>query len=231
MNRSLNISAIVVAAGSGNRFGSELPKQFCTLAGVPVVVMAIRALRSAIGADSQVVVVVSPSEMQRWRRIADSFQLSDVVAVAGGDNRWESVRNGLEAVADDTDVVLVHDGARPLVDAPTVARVVAAAAAVGSDGAIPTVDVVDSLRHRDSDGNSYPVDRSELCAVQTPQGFPADKLRKAYKLPYSKMFTDDASVMAAAGFTDVKLVDGSVYNIKITYPLDLEVAELYLRRL
>lgn len=225
MNCSLNITAIVVAAGSGSRFGSEVPKQFCDLDGVPVVVRAIDALRSSVG-GLKVIVVVSAPEMERWRGIAEARGLGGVTVAVGGANRWESVRNGLSLVGDDAGIVLIHDGARPLVDAATVRRVVEAAAV--SDGAVPVVAVTDSLRRVCPDGSSEHVDRSVYRGVQTPQGFPAWKLRRAYSLPYSPSFTDDASVMAAAGFTDLRLVDGSVYNIKITHPLDLAVARLYL---
>lgn len=225
MNCSLNITAIVVAAGSGSRFGSDVPKQFCDLDGVPVVVRAIDALRSSVD-GLKVIVVVSAAEMERWRGIAEDSGLGGVIVAVGGTNRWESVRNGLSLVGDDTDIVLIHDGARPLVDAATVRRVVDAA--IAGDGAIPAVAVTDSLRLMLADGTSEPVDRMAYRAVQTPQGFPAGKLRRAYSLPYSQSFTDDASVMAAAGFTDLRVVDGSVYNIKITHPLDLDVAGLYL---
>ncbi len=228
MNRSLNISAIVVAAGSGSRFGSDVPKQFCDLDGIPVVVRAIDALRSAVD-GLKVIVVVSAAEMDRWRRIAMSHGLDGVAVAVGGENRWESVRNGLSLVEGDADIVLIHDGARPLVDAATVRRVVDAADE--GDGAIPAVAVTDSLRRMLADGVSEPVNRAAYRAVQTPQGFPAGKLRRAYSLPYSPLFTDDASVMAAAGFTDLRIVDGSVYNIKITHPLDLAVAGVYLGHL
>lgn len=228
MNRSLNISAIVVAAGSGSRFGSDVPKQFCDLDGTPVVVRAIDALRSAVG-GLKVIVVVSAAEMDRWRCIAMAHGLDGVAVAVGGENRWESVRNGLSLVEDDADIVLIHDGARPLVDAATVRRVVDAAA--DGDGAIPAVAVTDSLRRLLADGASEPVNRAAYRAVQTPQGFPAGKLRRAYSLPYSPLFTDDASVMADAGFTDLRIVEGAVYNIKITHPLDLAVAGVYLGHL
>lgn len=224
-NDNLSIAAIVVAAGSGSRFGSDIPKQFCDLGGVPVVARAVNALRSAID-RLEVVVVVSAAEMERWRGIAIDHGLGDVAVAVGGANRWESVKNGLSLVGGHADVVLVHDGARPLVDAATVMRVVSGA--VAGDGAIPAIAVTDSLRCLQADGSSEPVDRAAYRAVQTPQGFPAWKLRRAYSLPYSPLFTDDASVMAAAGFTDLRLVDGSVSNIKITHPLDLAVAGLYL---
>jgi len=94
----------------------------------------------------------------------------------------------------------------------------------------PAVAVSDSLRMLDDDGvNSHPVDRQRLRAVQTPQAFDATKLKQAYTLPYEPVFTDDASVMAAAGYTDITLVEGDPHNIKITLPDDLAIASLYLR--
>lgn len=225
MAHSLNVSIIVVAAGSGSRFRSEVPKQFCLLDGCPVVVHAVRRLRGALPA-ARIIVVISPGESARWAGISRAYGLDYVIVAHGGASRWESVRNGLSLVSPGADVVLVHDGARPLVDTPTVARVVEAARR--SDGAIPVVDVVDSLRMVNGDGTSEPVDRSVYKAVQTPQGFPASKLREAYELPFSPLFTDDASVMAAAGYKDISLVEGAVSNLKITNPLDLGVARLFL---
>lgn len=103
-------------------------------------------------------------------------------------------------------------------------------AACNASGAIPTVAVSDSLRMLDDDGvNSHPVDRQRLRAVQTPQAFDGMKLKQAYTLPYEPGFTDDASVMAAAGYTDITLVEGDPHNIKITLPDDLAIASLYLR--
>lgn len=226
MTDSSNISVIVVAAGSGSRFRSEVPKQFCLLDGCPVVVHALRRLREALP-SAQIIIVISPGESSRWAGISGAYGLDGVMVANGGASRWESVRNGLSLVHPGADVVLVHDGARPLVDAPTVRRVVNAARV--SDGAIPVVDVVDSLRVVNSDGTSAPVDRSVYKAVQTPQGFPAAKLREAYTLPFSTLFTDDASVMAAAGYGDISLVEGAVSNLKITNPLDLDVARVFLR--
>ena len=122
---------------------------------------------------------------------------------------------------------MVHDGARPLVPEGVIRRVVSCA--VNTDGAIPAVEVSDSLRKLDGDGvGSEPVDRSDYRAVQTPQAFALWRLREAYELPYRKEFTDDASVMAAAGFENVVLVEGARRNIKITTREDLVIAEALL---
>lgn len=217
---------IIVAAGSGSRFGSEVPKQFCLLDGRPVVMHAIERLLEAVP-GATLILVISPSEQSRWEKLCEDFHFNSPLVVHGGATRWESVKNGLAAIPSDSrpnSIVLIHDGARPLVDAPTVKRV--CAAAVNTDGAIPAVAVSDSLRQIDADGvSSIPVNRSDFRAVQTPQGFILWRLREAYSLPYQESFTDDASVMAEAGFENIFLVEGNPDNIKITNPRDILIAE------
>ncbi len=220
---------IIVAAGSGSRFGAEIPKQFCLLAGIPVVIHAISRLRNAIP-DAKLIIVISKDEKDRWDNICNSYQIESPIVAFGGETRWESVKNGLAAIPADAkpnSVVLIHDGARPLVDTATVKRV--CGATINTDGAIPAIAVNDSLRKLGKDGiSSEPVDRGDFRAVQTPQGFKLWSLREAYSLPYEKNFTDDASVMAAAGFENIFLVQGSPNNIKITNPRDLAIAEAIL---
>ena len=220
---------IIVAAGSGSRFGSEIPKQFCLLDGKPVVMHAIERLLTAVPGATPIL-VISPSEQSRWEKLCEDHHFTSPVVVHGGATRWESVKNGLAAIPADSrpnSIVLIHDGARPLVDTPTVKRV--CAAAVNTDGAIPAIPVSDSLRQLDRDGvSSSPVDRSGFRAVQTPQGFILWRLREAYSLPYQESFTDDASVMAEAGFENIFLVEGNPDNIKITNPRDILIAEAIL---
>lgn len=184
-----------------------------------------RLLEAVPGATP--ILVISPSEQFRWEKLCEDFHFNSPLVVHGGATRWESVKNGLAAIPSDSrpnSIVLIHDGARPLVDAPTVKRV--CAAAVNTDGAIPAVAVSDSLRQIDADGvSSIPVNRSDFRAVQTPQGFILWRLREAYSLPYQESFTDDASVMAEAGFENIFLVEGNPDNIKITNPRDILIAE------
>ena len=99
-----------------------------------------------------------------------------------------------------------------------------------ADGVIPAVPVTDSLRHLDADGKSHSIDRAQMRAVQTPQAFWGDRLRKAYSLQYRDSFTDDASVMEAAGYDAIRLAEGSPRNIKITNPGDIAVAELFMKQ-
>ena len=221
---------IIVAAGTGSRFGTEMPKQFLPLCGTPVVAHAINAFREALDADSRILLVLSESMIPLWRRLCADYAISSPEIVTGGATRWESVRNAIAALgeASPSATVLIHDGARPLVTPEVIRR--AASCALNTDGAIPAVPVTDSLRRLDdSEVMSEPVDRSLFRAVQTPQAFSLWRLREAYRLPYQDDFTDDASVLAAAGFQNVVLVGGSPENIKITTPVDMLLAEAIIK--
>ncbi len=200
--------AIVVAAGSGQRFGGA--KQYADLAGRRVLDWSIDVARSV--ADG--VVLVVPEEA------AGEAEPAVDVVVAGGATRSDSVRAGLAVVPDDAAVVLVHDGARPLADHALFRSVVDAVLA-GSDAAVPVVAVVDTV----CDEHGLPVDRDGLRAVQTPQGFEAVALRRVHAARPDA--TDDASLVVAGGGR-LRLVQGDRWNLKITEPTDLVVAEALL---
>ncbi len=219
---------IVVAAGSGSRFCSELPKQFHLLGGRPVVMEAIDRLRR-YGRGGRVVVVLSSDFMERWVEMCREYGFDSPPTVAGGATRFESVRNAIEAFGSEARIITAHDGARPCVSAEVVAGVLDAVEG-GAEAAIPAVAVTDSLRYVDADGRNEAVDRSQFRAVQTPQGFRGATLREAYAAGYRPEFTDDASVAEACG-AHVVLTPGSPYNIKITHPADLAVAELFLKEI
>ncbi|MDE6308612.1 MAG: 2-C-methyl-D-erythritol 4-phosphate cytidylyltransferase, partial [Muribaculaceae bacterium] len=178
-----DIYAIVMAAGRGTRFGGELPKQFVDLAGMPVMVHAINTLRHW-NPDVKIVVALNPDDAEIWSSITDRYDLGDIAVTSGGATRWESVRNALATLKPGSnDVVMVHDGARPLLTCDMLDRLMVGL--TGHDGAIPVVALTDSIRHI-TPGGSEAVDRSEFCAVQTPQAFPALKLQKAYQNPYQE---------------------------------------------
>jgi 2-C-methyl-D-erythritol 4-phosphate cytidylyltransferase len=204
-----SVWVIVVAAGSGRRFGGA--KQYETLAGRRVLDWSLDAAR---GAGDGVVLVVAPD------RSGDAEPGADAVVV-GADTRSGSVRAGLARVPDDADVVVVHDGARPLADADAFGAVVAAVRS-GADAAVPGVPLSDTVRTRTGE----PVDRDQLVAVQTPQAFGAAVLRRAHASGAEA--TDDASLVEAVG-GKVVVVDGSPHNLKITHRTDLAVAEALLR--
>lgn len=221
---------IIVAAGSGSRFGAALPKQFCMMGERPVVMETIDRMRRFGGEDAEVILVISPEMDGAWRQMCAERGFLSPAVVYGGATRWESVRNALaHPAAAAASVITVHDGARPLLTAPLLARVLDIAP--DAAGNIPAVAVTDSLRRIGPGGSSAAVDRSEFRAVQTPQAFRGDLLRRAYRLPYSPEFTDDASVMEAAGFTRLDIVEGHPANIKITHPGDIEIAMVHLGRI
>lgn len=216
---------IIVAAGTGSRFGSELPKQFVDLCGKPVLAHSMEAFRQATP-DAEITVVLSEAMLPMWSELCQRHEIPRHRTAVGGATRWESVRNALATLteAPANSIVLIHDGARPLVGTDVIRR--AAACARNTDGAIPAIPVTDTLRQLDdNDVQSAPVDRSRFRAVQTPQAFMLWRLREAYALPYRPEFTDDASVLAAAGFDNIVLTKGSPENIKITTPVDLTVAK------
>ena len=209
----MSVWTIVVAAGRGERFGSD--KQAADLGGRPVV---SRSVATSLEASDGVVVVVAPERFVAAEALVagPDGEATAVTLVAGGATRAASVRAGLVAVPDDAEVVLVHDGARPLATAALFARVVAAVRA-GADAVVPGVPVADSLRAVDGGV----VDRDGVLAVQTPQGFPADRLRAAHAAGTDA--SDDATLVEAVGGT-VVVVDGEPANLKITRPVDLALA-------
>lgn len=211
----MSLWGIVVAGGSGTRFGSL--KQLEPLGGRRVLDLAVDALRQGTSAAAlDGVVVVVPDT------VIGSVDLPGDLVVAGAGTRAGSVRAGLAALPEDADRVLVHDGARPLVSAAVVERVVA-----GLDEApavVPVMPVTDSLRLVDGGA----VDRSKFLAVQTPQGFHRTVLERAHdSVPDASIATDDASLVDALGERVVH-VDGDASNLKITTPADLAIADVLL---
>ncbi len=224
--------AIIVAGGSGTRFGAQLPKQFLELAGRPILMRTIEAFGESCetGDTSLDVIVTLPADqMDLWQQLCEKYAFSlPHRVVAGGETRWHSVKNALAAVGDiaDVDVIAVHDGVRPLATAGLIHRVLDAARRDGA--AIPVVPLNDSVRQVAGD-TSHALDRSSLRAVQTPQAFDARLLLDAYHQPFDPTFTDDASVVERAGHR-VTLVDGDPVNLKITRPMDLALAEYLLNQ-
>ena len=205
---------IIVAAGSGSRFGGAVPKQFIEVAGRRIVDWSVRVAASV---SDGVVVVLPPTGDSPDLA---SCETAEIRTVPGGNSRSASVRAGLAAVPDDAAVVLVHDAARPLASREVFERVIAAVVD-GADGVIPVVPVVDTLRHVDGE----PVDRSQLVAVQTPQGFRREALERAHS--GDEVATDDANLVTAAG-GQVVTVPGDRWNLKVTDPTDDLVAAVLL---
>lgn len=215
---------VIVAGGSGSRMQSVLPKQFLMLGGLPVVARTINTFSEALpGAD--IVVVLPEQHIALWENLRARFDVARHRVVAGGKERFHSVLNGINALSDEVEYIAVHDGVRAMATKKLIIRAMLAAEEHGA--VIPVVDVVDSYRRVDG-VESYIVPRSELRIVQTPQVFRAQVLRDAYNQPFSPAFTDDASVVEAAGGRIV-LVDGERTNIKLTTPEDMAYAEWILQ--
>ena len=214
---------VIVAGGSGSRMQSVLPKQFLMLGGLPVVARTINTFSEALpGAD--IVVVLPEQHIALWENLRARFDVARHRVVAGGKERFHSVLNGINALSSEVEYIAVHDGVRAMATKKLIIRAMLAAEEHGA--VIPVVDVVDSYRRVDG-VESYIVPRSELRIVQTPQVFRAQVLRDAYNQPFSPAFTDDASVVEAAGGRIV-LVDGERTNIKLTTPEDMAYAEWIL---
>ncbi len=219
-----NISVIIVAGGSGTRMGAAVPKQFLPLEEEETILEATLRRFLAALPDSEIVVVLPAAETERWREICRQRGISETHRLcSGGATRFESVRNGIAALGP-CDYIAVHDGVRPLVTERLIHTCVATAERYGT--AVPAIRPADSFRRVDATtGKSRPVDRETLRAVQTPQVFRADLLRRAYKADYRPEFTDDASVVEANG-EQVTLCEGERTNIKITSPADLLIARI-----
>ena len=211
---------IIVAGGSGRRMGGALPKQFMMLDNEPILARSINRMHKALPA-AEIVVVLPEEHVELWKNIAARFDVARHKIALGGKERFHSVKNGLEALSDEVCIVGIHDAVRPLASKKLVIKLFLEAE--NNTAVIPVVAPIDSYRIVEGD-DSRIIDRSALRMVQTPQVFQAEALRKAYEQPFSTTFTDDASVMEAAGHK-VTLVEGERENIKITTPSDMLIAE------
>lgn len=205
--------------------GASLPKQFMLLGGIPVVARTINTFSEALP-NADIVVVLPEEHIALWRNLASRFDVAPHRCVAGGKERFHSVKCGIEVLGSEVEYIAVHDGVRALASKRLVIR--AALAVEEHKAVIPVVDVVDSYRRVVGDASEI-VPRSELRIVQTPQMFSAELLRRAYEQPFDASFTDDASVVEALG-EKIALVEGERTNIKLTTPEDMAYAEWLLSR-
>jgi 2-C-methyl-D-erythritol 4-phosphate cytidylyltransferase len=216
--------AVIVAGGKGTRMQSKIPKQFVELCGLPVLLHTLNAFYRYSEAIT-IILVLPADDVAYWQTITAKFSFrKPVIIVAGGESRFQSVKNGLQQINGDG-LVAIHDGVRPLVSSGIIEASFRLAALNGS--AIASVPLKESLRVED-DLNTKAVDRSRYRLIQTPQTFDVSLIKKAYMMTEDSTLTDDASVAEKAGNT-VQLFDGSYENLKITTPEDLIVAEALLR--
>lgn len=214
-------TALVVAAGSGLRMGGPVKKQFRALCGRPVLAHTLMAIEAAAAVDA-VVLVLGAGE------IFPTQSFSKVRAVVtGGATRTDSVRAGLAALPPETELVLIHDGVRPLASSALFAAVAARAWETGA--CIPVLPVTDTVKTIDAQGLvQKTLRRDELVRVQTPQGFRKEIVLAAYAQAVT-VATDDAGLVEMAGFP-VQTIPGEETNLKLTTPTDMWVAELWMKR-
>ena len=216
----MNKYAVIVAAGSGTRMGGTTPKQFLLINNKPVLYYTLQTFLNAF-ADIQIILVLPVDYTDMGQEIIDAWFDSDRVKVtAGGDTRFQSVRNGLQLVEEDS-IIFVHDGVRCLLTENLIHHCYASAIETGT--AIPVVSSKDSVRIVHEEGNDA-IDRNKVMLVQTPQTFHSKILLPAFKIDYKEKFTDEATVVEAYGLK-VTLIEGEDNNIKITRPMDLLIAE------
>ena len=219
----MNKYAVIVAGGSGTRMGGSTPKQFLLLNGKPVLYYSLQTFLNSF-ADIQIILVLPVDYTDMGQEIIDAYFDSDKIRVtAGGDTRFQSVKNGLQLVEDDS-IIFVHDGVRCLLTENLIHRCYASAVETGT--AIPVITSKDSVRIINEEGNDA-IDRNKVMLVQTPQTFHSKILLPAFKIDYKEKFTDEATVVEAYGI-DLHLMEGEETNIKITQPVDLMLAEQIL---
>jgi len=225
----MHVTAIVPAAGGGTRVAGLVPKQYLPLAGIPLLARTLLALQASRRVDS-LILVVPPGHEERCRaEILAPFGLTTDEVVPGGEDRQASVYAGLLRTSHSTDLILVHDGARPFITPPVIQAVVDAAAETGA--AVVAMPVTDTIKLASLDGwVAETPERGRLWAAQTPQVFHAGLLRVAHIRAQAEGYrsTDDSALVERLGHP-VRLVPGLAENIKITSTADLALADQILR--
>ncbi|MDO4266055.1 MAG: 2-C-methyl-D-erythritol 4-phosphate cytidylyltransferase [Eubacteriales bacterium] len=228
--------AVVLAAGTGSRMHSDVKKQYMELRGLPVVVRSLLRFEENELIDS-VVLVTGRDDLQLALSLSLKYNLRKVKnIVEGGDQRYKSVYNGAKAAGEDTDYILIHDGARPLVSDELITR--CCREVVLSRACVAAVPVKDTIKRCDTSGfAAETLERASLFAVQTPQAFSYPLFMEAYANlfrtirayhPDESKITDDAMIVEAMSDQKVKLIPGDYKNIKLTTPEDMVIAEAFL---
>ncbi|MCX6211265.1 MAG: 2-C-methyl-D-erythritol 4-phosphate cytidylyltransferase [Bacteroidetes bacterium] len=217
--------AIVVAGGTGQRMGSVVPKQFLEIEHKAILTHTIDQFVAAFS-DIELVVVLPDAYLKQGQEVLNKSKYKNTISyVAGGDTRFQSVKNGLSKITAPS-IVFVHDAVRCLLTPALIQRCYQQAFEKGS--AIPSVTATDTVRLLNGAQHQL-LDRENIMLIQTPQTFRSDILLKAFEQKFQASFTDEANVVEASG-VPVYLVDGEYENIKITRPLDLAIANYILTK-
>ncbi|MEN8117375.1 MAG: 2-C-methyl-D-erythritol 4-phosphate cytidylyltransferase [Bacteroidota bacterium] len=215
--------ALIVAGGSGSRMKGPVPKQFLEINGKPILMHTFEAF-AKFDSAFEYILVLPENQVDTWEQLCQKHQFKFTYQLAyGGENRFQSVKNGLDLINDEG-IVFIHDGVRPLVSVLTLQNCFEIAAQEGN--ALPVIPVSESVRYVE-EGTNKAVDRSKYFLVQTPQTFQTQLIKNAYNQASNENFTDDASVLEQSG-EKINLVEGNHENIKITYPEDLVIAKSFL---
>jgi len=222
-----NYYAILVAGGIGNRMQTTVAKQFLLLNGRPVIMHTIEAFYKC-GLNPKILIVLNQHQHFYWAELCNihHFKIPHQV-IKGGEHRFNSVKNGLDAIPGEEGIVAIHDAVRPLISPELIGRCYHEAEKRGN--CVVAVKPTDSIRKLTGDKESIAMNRDDFVLVQTPQVFRISQLKKCYEIPYSAAFTDDASVAEHCGI-QINLIEGHRENLKITYPEDLEIAAIRLKR-
>ncbi|MFZ0640357.1 MAG: 2-C-methyl-D-erythritol 4-phosphate cytidylyltransferase [Candidatus Acidiferrales bacterium] len=230
------IAAILPAAGLGTRMGSDVPKQFLELDGVPIVLLTLRRLLECQAVSEFFIATRGEEADSLEQRLSKEKLGSAVHVVKGGETRQQSVGNALARISAETELVLVHDAVRPFVTCEQVRRVIAEAGARGAAIlGVPAIDTIKEVRRsslpQDVALISATIPREKIVLAQTPQGFHAKLLKEAFARAEQDGVTasDEAALVERLGH-DVYVVLGSERNIKITKPADMELARFYLEQ-
>ncbi|SER16487.1 2-C-methyl-D-erythritol 4-phosphate cytidylyltransferase [Pedobacter rhizosphaerae] len=217
--------AIIVAGGSGNRMQTETPKQFLLLNNLPVLMHTIKAFAQS-ESQPKIFLVLNTDQHQNWLNLCKefNFQIPHEV-IDGGKERFYSVKSALDQI-DGEGLVAIHDAVRPLVSKALIDSCYYATAEKGN--AVAAVKPTDSIR-KIKGAYTEAVNREDFYLIQTPQTFNLQQIKKAYLQPFTPLFTDDASVAEQDGVL-INLVEGDKNNIKITYPTDLDLAEILINK-
>ncbi|MDZ7742646.1 MAG: 2-C-methyl-D-erythritol 4-phosphate cytidylyltransferase [Bacteroidota bacterium] len=212
---------IIVAGGLGKRMQSATPKQFLELSGKPVLMHVFEQFHNW-DQNLNFILVLPETHFEKWEKLSmdHDFDIKHSI-VKGGKERFDSVKNGLQAIEGQSGIVGIHDGVRPLVTIQLIRRIFETAEQLGN--AVPVIPVRESMRWMEDD-HTKALDRSKIRLVQTPQVFDNIMIKEAYQQAYRSEFTDDATVVESAG-NKINFMEGDVQNIKITDPYDIKLAE------
>lgn len=220
-------AAVIVAGGKGTRMGGPISKQYLPIGGKPVLMHTLEKFHQA-DPSTFLILVLPELDFLFWKKLCQEFNFSlPHEVIAGGNSRFQSVKNGLSSLPFHQGLVAIHDAVRPFVSTEVIQRSYAQAEKTGS--AIAVVDLKDSIRKLDENGVSTFQERHLFRLVQTPQTFQIDQIKLAFQVEDSPKFTDDATVYENQGW-EVTLIPGNPENIKITTPEDLDYADFILSK-